>query len=125
MFACQQRSFGVRMMEVIGRGEMDDVNIRVSQHVIERAVQARDTKLSGFLLCLLSGAFCQPQHIDAISAQPLDMGGSDETRPCHANADGLFGQLFCHKSSFRAMPLNLRSGHPAVGVRAIRLLSSA
>jgi hypothetical protein len=51
------------------------------------------------LLSFLARIFSQSQHLDAVAAQGLDVGWTNETSPCYANADGLLGKLFCHEFS--------------------------
>ena len=97
MFAGQQGSLGMRIMQMIGRGKMHHVNIRVSQHFIERAIAARDAKFRSFLLGLLRCFSASPSTVMPLRRRAFDMRRTNETRPCHANADGLFCELFGHE----------------------------
>jgi hypothetical protein len=98
MLACQQGGFRLGVMQVVGCGEVHNVNLGVRQHFSERVISVRDAKFRGFLSCLFPGVPNQPAHVNAIAAQTLDVRGPDEARPGDANADGLFGELFGHKN---------------------------
>src|SRR5687767_13891240 len=112
----------MRMVQMIWRGEMHHVYIRISQHIFKRVVNTRDTQLDSFLLGLFTRASHQAQDWDPVTAQALHMCRSDEPSPRHADADGLFRELFCHHYYLPELVSDLEaaSGSPSF----IRLKSS-
>src|SRR5690349_20043976 len=100
MLASQQGSPGVRMMQMVRRSQMDDVNLRITQHFLERSIGPRDAQLCRFFPGLFLCSSHQPKNMKAVAAQAFHMGWPNKTGACHANADGLFGELFfCHEYS--------------------------
>jgi len=87
MLAGQQRGFGVGVMQHVGRGQVDDVDVFIGQHGLKRAVRARDAEQRRFFHRLGVAVFRQPQHFVTVAAQPFDVRRADKTSAGHADAN--------------------------------------
>ena len=93
VLARHERSLGVRMMQIVRRGEMHNINVRIGEHFVERVVCTRNAKLGGFLLGLLWGFFGQPHDLDSVPPQSFDVRRADKSSSGHTHADCLLCQL--------------------------------
>ena len=78
---------GLRDVEVVRRGDVDDVDGRVREHLVQRLVGVRDAERLGPGRATLRRAAEDAAHLDADPAQLLDVDGPDEPRADDGRAD--------------------------------------
>ena len=87
VLAGQERLLGQRVMQHVGHGEMDGVNVLVRQHFVDALVRAGQAELllgrGRFLVIDAENA----GHGDAEPAQRLDVDGADETGADYRGVD--------------------------------------
>ena len=82
-----QDGLGLGNVEVVRRGDMDDVHPRVDQQFVERAIGPGDSERRGAVGASFRGAAEDAANRHADPAQRLNVDGTDEPRPDHGGAD--------------------------------------
>ena len=77
----------LRHVEVVGRGDVDDLDRRVVEQGLERGVGAVDAERPGALLAAFRRAAEDAADLHADPAQLLDVDGADEARADDGRAD--------------------------------------
>ena len=88
VLAARDRGHGDRMMQVVGRGDVDHVDFGIVQQRLVAAVGAGDAQLVRGSLRAVLAASGQRDHVHvAQPAQGVDMPGTDEAGTHQAGAD--------------------------------------
>ena len=78
---------GLRQVQVVRRGDVDDLDARVVEQVVERVVGARDAEDRGPCRATFRGAAEDAVDPDADAPERLDVDGADEPRADDGRAD--------------------------------------
>ena len=87
MLAGGEDGLRLRDVEVVGRGDVDDVDGRVVEERLQRGVGARDAERLGPRRAALRGAAKDAADLHADAAQGFDVDGADEARADDGRAD--------------------------------------
>jgi hypothetical protein len=87
MLAGSQRRCGLRVVQVIRRGDVDHIDPGIGQHRLEALVRWRQLQRGGALCGPRVAGSNHPVHLHAQPAQSLDMHGSDEPRADNGRAN--------------------------------------
>ncbi len=87
MLAGGQGRRGLRVMQVIRRGDMDHIDPRVGQHGLEALVGRRQAECGGAFRSPGMAGPNHAMHLNAKPAQGFDMDRTDEARPYDRGAD--------------------------------------
>ncbi len=96
MFAGCQGRLRHRVVQQVGRRQVDDVDVRIGQHGIERIINTGDAQLVRLEACIFRGIFSQAEYLDPDAANSLHMGRTDKTGSRNADTDGLFIDVLSH-----------------------------
>ena len=77
----------LRMVEMVRRGDVDDIDRIVSQDRVERGIRVTDAEVRGPCGAALRCASENAADLHADATECLHVNGADEARPDHGSAD--------------------------------------
>jgi hypothetical protein len=87
MLSSLERGFRVRVMKVVRRGDMNDVDPLVGKHRLHRLVRGGQAGGAGTLIAPGAARADDAMDLDAKPAQGVHMDGADETSADHGGAN--------------------------------------